>query len=299
MGCLKLTYYQKHKPLEVKRDFFTDALGKKRDAEENYLSSYSFGFQGQVRDDDIKGVGNSINFKYRMHDPRLGRFFAVDPLFRKYPELSTYQFSSLNPIGMLEIEGLEGSLQKQQRQQNKRTRQRLRIQKRTERTAKRNGETYTPASAFANIWTKGKTRTLSSGTPQNYTSTGTGFSYPANTWPCMVTESVDQSDEANPKLVVTRIGFYNTDKKREEWGPDTDYPGKRITLDENTGNVLSPETGEVLYEKPESIVVRHDELKEGATNTGGKVYDGSDSIRKKSVEKTEQVIIEQEDIDGN
>src|SRR5690606_20607467 len=27
---------------------------------------------------------NSVNYTYRMHDPRLGRFFAVDPLADKY-----------------------------------------------------------------------------------------------------------------------------------------------------------------------------------------------------------------------
>jgi hypothetical protein len=32
----------------------------------------------------------------------------VDPLAPKYPELTPYQFSSNNPIGMIEIEGLEG-----------------------------------------------------------------------------------------------------------------------------------------------------------------------------------------------
>jgi hypothetical protein len=45
-----------------------------------------------------------------MHDPRLGKFFAVDPLFKKYPDLTTYQFASNSPIGMKELEGLEGDL---------------------------------------------------------------------------------------------------------------------------------------------------------------------------------------------
>jgi hypothetical protein len=44
----------------------------------NFSSSeYRFGFQGQESDSEIKGAGNSINYKYRMHDPRIGRFFAV------------------------------------------------------------------------------------------------------------------------------------------------------------------------------------------------------------------------------
>jgi RHS repeat-associated protein len=58
-------------------------------------------------DDEIKGEGNSVNYKYRMHDPRLGRFFAVDPLASKYPYNSTYAFSENNVIHAVELEGLE------------------------------------------------------------------------------------------------------------------------------------------------------------------------------------------------
>ena len=46
---------------------------------------YRFVFQGQEKDDEVKGEGNSINYKYRMHDARIGRFFAVDPLAPEYP----------------------------------------------------------------------------------------------------------------------------------------------------------------------------------------------------------------------
>ena len=42
-----------------------------------------------------------------MHDPRVGRFFAVDPLFRKYPYNSVYAFSENRVIHMVELEGLE------------------------------------------------------------------------------------------------------------------------------------------------------------------------------------------------
>jgi RHS repeat-associated protein len=69
--------------------------------------SYRYGFQGQEKDDEIKGEGNSVNYKYRMHDPRLGRFFAVDPLAKKYPHYSSYQFSGNRLIDMVELEGLE------------------------------------------------------------------------------------------------------------------------------------------------------------------------------------------------
>jgi RHS repeat-associated protein len=68
---------------------------------------YRFGFQGQEKDDELKGEGNSINYKYRMHDARIGRFFAVDPLAPEYPWNSTYAFSENRVIDGLDLEGLE------------------------------------------------------------------------------------------------------------------------------------------------------------------------------------------------
>jgi RHS repeat-associated protein len=69
---------------------------------------YRYGFQGQEKDDEIKGgEGKSLNYTFRMHDPRVGRFFAPDPLEKKYPFYSPYQFSGNRVIDMVELEGLE------------------------------------------------------------------------------------------------------------------------------------------------------------------------------------------------
>jgi RHS repeat-associated protein len=70
-------------------------------------NSYRYGFQGQEKDDELKGEGNSLNYTFRMHDPRVGRFFATDPLEKKYPFYSPYQFSGNRVIDMVELEGLE------------------------------------------------------------------------------------------------------------------------------------------------------------------------------------------------
>lgn len=69
--------------------------------------SYRYGFQGQEMDNEIKGEGNSLNYTFRMHDPRVGRFFAVDPLFKEYPWNSPYAFSENRVIDGIELEGLE------------------------------------------------------------------------------------------------------------------------------------------------------------------------------------------------
>lgn len=68
-----------------------------------------YGFQVQEKDDEVKGEGNSINYKYRMHDPRVGRFFAVDPLSDEYPHYSPYSFSGNKVTNMIEREGLEAA----------------------------------------------------------------------------------------------------------------------------------------------------------------------------------------------
>lgn len=70
-------------------------------------NSYRYGFQGQEKDDEIKGEGNSLNYTFRMHDPRVGRFFAIDPLFRQYPYNSTYAFAENMPIAFIDLEGSE------------------------------------------------------------------------------------------------------------------------------------------------------------------------------------------------
>ncbi len=68
---------------------------------------YRYGFQGQEMDNEVKGEGNSANFTFRMHDPRVGRFFTVDPLTKQYPFYSPYQFSGNRVISHRELEGGE------------------------------------------------------------------------------------------------------------------------------------------------------------------------------------------------
>jgi RHS repeat-associated protein len=71
------------------------------------VDSYRYGFQGQEMDDEIKGEGNSINFTFRMYDPRGGRFLSNDPLAKSYPWTSPYVFSENRVIDGVELEGAE------------------------------------------------------------------------------------------------------------------------------------------------------------------------------------------------
>jgi len=71
--------------------------------------SYRDGFQGQEKDDEVKGEGNNVNYKYRMHDPRIGRFFTMDPLAPLYTWNSPYAFGENRVVDNIELEGLEGA----------------------------------------------------------------------------------------------------------------------------------------------------------------------------------------------
>ncbi|MCD4680190.1 MAG: hypothetical protein K8S00_07365 [Bacteroidales bacterium] len=68
---------------------------------------YRFGFQGQEKDDELKGVGNSINYLARIYDPRLGKFLSVDPLTKEYPWYTPYQFAGNKPIAFIDRDGEE------------------------------------------------------------------------------------------------------------------------------------------------------------------------------------------------
>ena len=88
--------------------FFSDPIhGKEKTKDKYSIGEYRYGFQGEEVDDEVKGEGNSVNYKYRMHDPRVGRFFAVDPLTDLYPHNSPYAFSENRVIDGVELEGLE------------------------------------------------------------------------------------------------------------------------------------------------------------------------------------------------
>lgn len=62
-------------------------------------------FQGQKFDDDL-GI-NYHSFKYRNHDPQIGRFIEIDPLSDKYVYNSTYAFSENCVTTHVELEGRE------------------------------------------------------------------------------------------------------------------------------------------------------------------------------------------------
>lgn len=63
-------------------------------------AAYRYGFNGMERDDEVKGSGNSYTTTFRQYDPRLGRWFSLDPLADKFPWQSPYVGMDNNPIAL-------------------------------------------------------------------------------------------------------------------------------------------------------------------------------------------------------
>lgn len=60
-----------------------------------------------IKTDEVVGVGNHNDFKFRGYNPLVGRFWSVDPLLKKYPWNSTYAFAENRVIDGIDLEGKE------------------------------------------------------------------------------------------------------------------------------------------------------------------------------------------------
>jgi len=63
-----------------------------------FSGSYRFGYQGSEKDNEVSGDGNSYTTEFRQLDPRLGRWFSVDPVFQ--PWQSPYTSMDNDPINL-------------------------------------------------------------------------------------------------------------------------------------------------------------------------------------------------------
>ena len=68
---------------------------------------YRYGFNGKENDNEVKGEGNQQDYGMRIYDPRVGKFLSVDPLTKKYPWYTPYQFAGNMPIQFVDLDGAE------------------------------------------------------------------------------------------------------------------------------------------------------------------------------------------------
>ncbi len=73
----------------------------------SYTSSlYRYGFNGKEND---KETGEQ-DYGERMYDRFSDRFLSIDPIGRRFPELSPYQYASNSPIQAIDFDGLEARI---------------------------------------------------------------------------------------------------------------------------------------------------------------------------------------------
>ncbi|MCB0482721.1 MAG: hypothetical protein KDC83_14930 [Flavobacteriales bacterium] len=119
LGNVLSTVNERKLPLDNDADTYIDAYAADITSQTDYYpygmkkmgrllnpTDYKFGFNGKEIDDEVKGARNTINFEYRVYDPRLGRFFSTDLLTFNYPFWSPYEFAGNDPIRFVDILGL-------------------------------------------------------------------------------------------------------------------------------------------------------------------------------------------------
>jgi RHS repeat-associated protein len=73
-------------------------------------SGYRYGFNGKEKDSEGLGGGcSTYDYGFRIYNPAIGKFLSVDPLTNFYPWYTPYQFAGNMPIWKIDLDGLEQS----------------------------------------------------------------------------------------------------------------------------------------------------------------------------------------------
>jgi len=121
MGCLKLYDQEAGEGIGQTAFFSGGSLKKKESALKNRYNYYPFGLRfasykkdfatenrmNTFQDQEYEEETGWVKFKWRNHQPELGRFFNVDPLAEDYYYNSPYAFSENKVVAHIELEGLE------------------------------------------------------------------------------------------------------------------------------------------------------------------------------------------------
>ncbi len=83
------------------------SLEPNRTYEEANSVDYRYGFNGKENDNEVKGVGDQLDYGMRSYDPRVGRFMSVDAFTSYYPNWTPYQFAGNSPVWAKDIDGNE------------------------------------------------------------------------------------------------------------------------------------------------------------------------------------------------
>lgn len=71
-------------------------------------NSYRYGFNGKEMENELHGnAGDAYDFGARVYDARLGRWMSCDPLEKKYPSFTPYNFAINCPLLFIDPNGKE------------------------------------------------------------------------------------------------------------------------------------------------------------------------------------------------
>ena len=70
-------------------------------------NAYRYGFNGKEKSDEVNGSGVDYDYGFRIYDARAGRFLSEDPLTKKYPWYTPFQFAGNKPIWAVDLHGKE------------------------------------------------------------------------------------------------------------------------------------------------------------------------------------------------
>jgi RHS repeat-associated protein len=104
MACLKLKYLNLPTNLRIVYQNYGSEAPFNLSSKSTWC--YRYGFNGMERDDEIRGKGNSYDYGARMYDPRIARFFSIDPLSYEFPYWSPYLYAANDPIRMIDVYGM-------------------------------------------------------------------------------------------------------------------------------------------------------------------------------------------------
>jgi RHS repeat-associated protein len=71
-------------------------------------NDYRYSFNGKERDTEgLGGSGSTYDYGFRIYNPNIARFLSEDPLTKKFPWWTPYQFAGNMPIRYIDLDGLE------------------------------------------------------------------------------------------------------------------------------------------------------------------------------------------------
>ncbi len=89
-------------------NFFVKPLQKQESPSKKCANAYTYGFNGQEKENALYGEGKAYDFGARMYDSRTGRMFSPDPREANYPWQSTYAYYANSPMTIVDINGEGG-----------------------------------------------------------------------------------------------------------------------------------------------------------------------------------------------